>query len=517
VSCSSDGNCGAIGTYTDASHKTQAFVESETKGSWGSALEVPGYSSLNIGGVAGNAMYISCPSTGNCSAGGSYTDGSNDEQAFYVGETNGTWGNAIEVPGFSTLNTSNTAGLLGSLSCSSPGNCSAGGSYTNTAGQAQAFVDNEVNGTWAGAIEAPATNELNVGGGAAITSIDCPSNGNCTATGFYLDGSGNVQAFVLSEVSGTWQSAIEIAGLAALNVGGQALPFEIGCNTAGNCSIAGEYTDVANDYQAFAVSSTNGTWGSAIEVPGTATLNAGGNAGLEAIQCNGPGDCSATGSYLDASSFSQAFVVNEVGGTWGSAVEAPGTAALNAGGGADLGAISCISVGNCTASGAFTDSSSKLQSMVIDEKGGTWASAIELPGTDSLNVGSSSYAESVSCNDDGSCSVGGYYTDTTGNAQAYVDSSAADIFVPGRPAFHATSITTGEVSVTVVGKPASGGSPVLGYQYSVNGGKWSKATGGDSGRFHINHLGAKGYRIEVRAVNLIGDGVASRPVTVKVR
>jgi hypothetical protein len=53
------------------------------------------------------------------------------------------------------------------------------------------------------------------------------------------------------------------------------------------------------------------TWGTAEEVPGTATLNQGGDAGAESVSCASAGNCTAGGYYTDGSSHSQAFVVSE--------------------------------------------------------------------------------------------------------------------------------------------------------------------------------------------------------------
>jgi hypothetical protein len=53
------------------------------------------------------------------------------------------------------------------------------------------------------------------------------------------------------------------------------------------------------------------TWGQAKEVPGTAALNAGGQADINSVSCAQAGYCSAGGSYVDASSHQQAFVVSD--------------------------------------------------------------------------------------------------------------------------------------------------------------------------------------------------------------
>ena len=54
-----------------------------------------------------------------------------------------------------------------------------------------------------------------------------------------------------------------------------------------------------------------GAWGNAEEVPGTATLNAGGNADVLSVSCGAPGNCAAGGFYADSSHRQQAFVVSQ--------------------------------------------------------------------------------------------------------------------------------------------------------------------------------------------------------------
>ena len=60
-----------------------------------------------------------------------------------------------------------------------------------TSGHQQAFVVSEVNGTWGSRpMRSPGTAALNHGGGAAIASVSCASAGNCSAGGSYRDSSG---------------------------------------------------------------------------------------------------------------------------------------------------------------------------------------------------------------------------------------------------------------------------------------------------------------------------------------
>jgi hypothetical protein len=59
------------------------------------------------------------------------------------------------------------------------------------------------------------------------------------AGGSYLSGSGHVQAFVASEVKGRWRAAIEVPGSGTLNAGGNAQVESVSCASAGNCGPAG--------------------------------------------------------------------------------------------------------------------------------------------------------------------------------------------------------------------------------------------------------------------------------------
>jgi len=418
VSCGSAGNCSAGGDYTDGSGHQQVFVVSRTGGTWHTAIEVPGTAALNRGGLA-DIGSVSCGSAGNCSAGGSYVDSSFGEQAFVVSQTGGTWHTAIEVPGTAALNRGGAAEIT-SLSCASAGNCSAGGLYIDSSGRQQAFVVSQAHGTWHTAIKVPGTAALNRGGIAGIGSVSCAAAGNCSGGGFYRDSSGHTQAFVVSQVNGTWHTAIEVPGTAALDRGGFAFITSVSCGSAGNCSAGGDYRDSSGNRQVFVVSQTGGTWHTAIEVPGTAALNRVGLAGLASVSCGSAGNCSAGGHYTDSSGGQQSFVVSQAHSTWHTAIEVPGTAALNRGGTADIGSVSCASAGNCSAGGDYTDSSGRQQVFVVSQVNGTWHTAIEVPGTAALNRGGFAEITSVSCAAAGECSAGGDYVDSSRRTQVFV-------------------------------------------------------------------------------------------------
>jgi hypothetical protein len=74
--------------------------------------------------------------------------------------------------------------------------------------------------------------------------------------------------------------------------------------------VGGHYTDGSHVTQAFVVSEVHGTWRKAEEVPGTAALSKGRGAQITSVSCASPGHCSAGGVYADRSHVALAFVVS---------------------------------------------------------------------------------------------------------------------------------------------------------------------------------------------------------------
>jgi hypothetical protein len=426
MSCTSAGGCSAGGVYATRPFcgyqvcRSQGFVISRVRGKWGTARPVPGLAALNRGHRA-QVVVVSCASPGNCGAGGSYTGPAGRSQAFVVSQVRGRWGKAREVPGTAALNQEGAA--VTALSCASAGNCSAGGSYTDTAGHPQAFVVSEIRGRWGRARQLPGTAALNGGDGVSLGSLSCGSPGNCSAGGFYADASGNRQAFLVSQVRGAWGAAREVPGTAVLNVGGWAQVSSLSCAAAGQCTAVGVYDPSTFDQQccnqAFVISQVRGTWGTAQQVPGIAQLGGKGeDAQLDTVSCASAGNCAAGGKYdtdgFDEECCGQAFVVSQVHGTWGSALRVPGTRRLNSGDQAEVSSVSCASAGNCAAGGGygvgtFGNKVYDDEVFVVSEVNGTWRQALKVPGSGRFNKGHGDALSSVSCGAPGQCSAGGGY------------------------------------------------------------------------------------------------------------
>ncbi|HUC56090.1 MAG TPA: hypothetical protein VMA95_01715 [Streptosporangiaceae bacterium] len=145
------------------------------------------------------------------------------------------------------------------------------------------------------------------------------------------------------------------------------------------------------------------SWGKVIEVPGLGALVRGNGGGAEvgALSCASAGNCAAGGYYWDHGE--QAFVAVEKNGRWGQAAEVPGMAALNQGRYASVYAMSCTSAGTCTAGGEDAPEAygQDFDGFVTVEKNGVWSRAITLPSEDDGSV------DSVYCVSAGDCLAGG--------------------------------------------------------------------------------------------------------------
>ena len=97
-----------------------AFLVTETNGTWGNAEQVPGIEAIDTGQDS-DVTLVTCPSAGNCAAAGSTATSNGVSPVFHavaVSEVNGTWGEATGVPGVATVNAPAVT-----LSCPPAGGC----------------------------------------------------------------------------------------------------------------------------------------------------------------------------------------------------------------------------------------------------------------------------------------------------------------------------------------------------------------------------------------------------------
>ena len=405
LSCARPGDCAAGGYYAPHGRR-QAFVASETGGTWHQAIEVPGTAALDQGNQA-RVTSVSCPAAGTCVAGGWYVDSTRHTQAFVAAETGGTWHQAIELPGTAALEGGRPWAEVTTLSCPAPGDCLAGGFYRGHSGGLESLVATESGGTWQAATELAGTGTLNKDGDGQVSSVSCAAPGDCLAGGDYASASVTQpdaavpQVYVATETGGRWQAAQQVPGTATSTSAGKTELNSVSCATPGNCAAVGAF---AND-TGFLASQVKGTWRTAVHVPGRSPAGAG------TVSCAAPGDCTAGGLYLAPDGVEWALVVSSTDGTWKKAQLLPGQSALNSTptARASVYSLSCPTLASCAAGGSYIDRAGNFQALVATETGGKWGAVQELPGSAALNQGQNALVNVVSCAAAGHCAAGGYY------------------------------------------------------------------------------------------------------------
>lgn len=196
VSCSSDAACVAAGSYDDVGGNQEPLLDVEASSSWANVVAaLPG--DANTAPTLDVLNRASCSSDGNCVAVGVYETEDNYQEALLEVETAGTWANvAAAVP--SDANTVVPLDTLSGVSCPEDGNCVAVGFYSSSESYVypKAFLEVEVNGSWVAGGVAPPADESATRPLSELSSISCVSILACVAGGVYLDLAGDAQALV---------------------------------------------------------------------------------------------------------------------------------------------------------------------------------------------------------------------------------------------------------------------------------------------------------------------------------
>ncbi|MGD0053891.1 MAG: hypothetical protein ABSC34_00440 [Acidimicrobiales bacterium] len=254
VACASAGNCSAVGQYTDANGATHGLVVSERASRWSSGLSLvlPGNASAY---PDASLSSVACAPNATCTAIGSYANATGDLEGLATSESNGTFAraSAFVMPSGASSNPHVFLYGYGGISCPSSGNCSAGGQYTDTSDKYQGFLIDEVNGTWQTAAELKLpSGAQEAGKNGGVVALSCVSPGNCSAGAAYLDASGEYQALVVNRISGTWQTGTKVAlpsGATSVGVAGGV--YGLICKRANECTATGSYLKNATVYEGF--------------------------------------------------------------------------------------------------------------------------------------------------------------------------------------------------------------------------------------------------------------------------
>ena len=199
VSCPSAGDCSAVGDYGDSSGYEQALLLSESGGAWAAGIEAtPPANDLPYPGPGVVLASLSCASAGDCSAVGSYPDRSVNGQGLLLGQTAGVWTAGVQATLPANAGSVALGVDIGSVSCPSVGDCSAVGDYTDSSARRQGLLLTETGGTWSPGVETTLPANAGPNPNVAVRSVSCVSAADCSAVGSFIDSSNNTQGLLLT-------------------------------------------------------------------------------------------------------------------------------------------------------------------------------------------------------------------------------------------------------------------------------------------------------------------------------
>jgi hypothetical protein len=223
----------------------------------------------------------------------------------------------------------------------------------------------------------------------------------------------------------------------------------VSCPSAGNCTAAGTY-DVPPEHkeeepqeQGELLSETDGEWqrGVAVTMPAGAAPNP--HVEFRALSCPSLGNCTAAGEYRDSAGHEQGFLLNESAGAWGSAVQTSLPANASSTPEVRLAALSCPSAGNCTVVGDYYDDSGQRRGFLASEIAGAWEGAVgpSLPANAPSNP--NDHLNAVSCASPGYCSAAGSYEEGPEKEAGLLWTETAGTWGPGVEATPPANAGTG--------------------------------------------------------------------------
>ncbi|MDE3131459.1 MAG: hypothetical protein KGL16_09925, partial [Acidobacteriota bacterium] len=439
LSCASTGNCSAVGGYDDGLGDSQGLLATEVGGKWQRAVEAQAPAGAAVqpfklsegGGLTG----ISCAAAGECAVVGRYLDSHRTDHGVFFSQTHGRWSaglrlrlpaNAVRPP----KPKSSAVDVLGlaAVSCSSVGNCVAVGNYESNALVWEAMIVVERHGRWARAIEAPLPAGAPIQGqNALLLSITCNHAGQCSAAGAYVDASGHQQTLLISGTADSWSAAPTPRPPSDANSDPNIIPSSIACADSGACAAVGTYVNPLRNSLGLLLDEAGGRWATASGATLPANAAPASTVGdqtvvLSSVACPMAGACTAVGWYFDNDENGQGLLVSQTANVWQPGVEV--TLPSNAVGGlekqsAGLDWISCAAVGDCLATGVYTDIGYNTQGLLLSEVNGTWQQGVESPLP--RNAGNVQYAAAnqADCTGAGDCTVIGQYNDGRGDVLGY--------------------------------------------------------------------------------------------------
>ena len=415
ISCPSSGSCGAVGQYQDNTGQPNGVMFSEAGGRWGTGVEtlLPATANANANVNLGP---VSCPSTGFCTALGTYVDYAGNTEGLIVGEFGGSWVRGFEVVHPGGVNVTTNANItLNSVSCPTRNDCAVVGTYLDNTAHPQGLLMTKTGGTWSSSAKASLPGDAGPRPTVSLNSVSCGAAGACDAVGSYVDSSGHTKGLLLTESAGVWSTGIALSLPGDAGTNPDVDLTSVSCPAVGECQAVGTYQTTAGRTEGLLLRKTGGAWTTGTPAPLPAGTASDPNVSLTSVSCASVGNCDAVGTYNDDALNLQGLLLTETGGGWA----APESPALPGDAGANtfvqLTSVSCIGPANCSVAGNYVDDSFAVHPLLVSQASGSWAPGVE-PSLPYVGSFSGANIEAVSCAAAGFCGATVAYSDNENNS-----------------------------------------------------------------------------------------------------
>jgi hypothetical protein len=399
---------------------------------------------------------MACPSASTCAAAGNYVDRAGTSQGLLLTGHGSSW-TATKAPLPAAAGASPSDVSLFGVVCPSAVACVAAGSYTDSAGNPEGLLITGHGTSWT-AIEAPQPPGAAVDPDVSLSAVTCASTYLCVAAGSYLDSSGNYQGLLIAGHGTSW-TATE-APLPA-NAGASPIVGLLGvtCASASQCIAVGYYTDSKLSYQGLLLTWHRSSW-TATEAPLPAGAGTNPGANLSGIACPSASTCVATGAYMNSSSAYQGLLLAGHGSSW-TATKAPLPAGTNADPAASLSGVTCPPASTCTVTGYYSSTAGQ-EGLLLAGRGTAWtATKAPLPTTSTdpeASVGD------VTCPATSACLAAGAYHVSSGESRGFLLTGRGSSWTATQPPVPANAQPGSYVeAITSVACPSRASCDAAGY------------------------------------------------------
>ncbi len=386
-------------------------------------------------------LSVTCTGAGLCAAVGQYQKTATSG-AYPMVVTTSTGGSSWHQAAALVLPKSAAAvpnAVATSVSCTSSTSCEAVGRfhYAKVPANNNGFISDLTSTGWTQARTMPQPANAASPVSATLSQVSCSSPGNCGAIGTYTDNKGDLEVSAFIETAGKWGTPVQLKPPAdAPAVGHQNVqPFGISCPAAGACVAVGKYFTKAGDIEPFRATATGGKWAQAVRValPADAITGKNQQGDFHAVYCTAVGNCLAVGNYRTAvvAHSNAVYSLRETGGTWptrGTEFKPKPANAANPVVPQDNG-VACPVAGSCVTAGFYTATGGLVEPL-SDAYTGTptasWQAAAEvLPPADSATAPpADALLRDVACWAAWKCVAVGSYLNKSGHMQALVAAAA---------------------------------------------------------------------------------------------